>query len=253
MNDAFRGNFNISNGEHVITTVRISGLTLSSLVLFAGAANAQTSPGNFYAEAAVGISHTNGDYAGQVHNSFAPSSTYRFDSASYDRLGSAGGRVAIGWRLAPTLAAELGYVHFGRHDSQASAVHIQTLTGTEVIAGRFRVSAVTLDAVGQLPLSGQFSASARIGVAMTEQQYSQTRTYANPTGTVQSRFPSNRQSRLHWGIGAQYTINPNLAAVANYERIENVGHDFSSVPIDKGVRAGTFGYGLLSVGLRYTF
>lgn len=237
----------------MIHKARITGLTLPFLVLFAGAANAQTTPGSFYVEAGAGMTHANGNFASQVQNSLAPSTTYRFESASYDRVGSAGGRIAVGWRVAPTLAAELGYVSFGRHDTLATAVQIQTLTGTEVIAGRFRVSAVTLDAVGQLPLTAQLSASARVGVAMVEQRYSQTRTRTNPAATVSTTFPSNRQTRVHWGMGAQYAINANLAAVANYERIENVGHDFSNAPIDKGVRAGSFGYGLLSVGVRYSF
>lgn len=250
------------NGEHVTYTARTLGLTLPPLALlaslatlasFASTASAQTVPGNFYVEAGVGISHANGDYTRQVRDSLANSSTFRFESASYDRLGSVSGRIAVGWRVAPTLAAELGYANFGQFDTRSSAVRIQTLDSTDVIAGRFRVSAVTLDAVGQLPLAGRLSASARIGVAMTEQQYTQNRTYANQGGTQATRFPSNRQQRLHWGMGAQYAINPATAVVVNYERIENVGHDFSSAAIDKGVRAGSFGYGLLSVGLRYTF
>lgn len=244
----------------MISSVRKLVLPLASFVMFVSAASAQTIAGKLYVEAGAGITHANGDFARQVRDSVANSPTLRFDSATYDRTGSAGGRVAIGWQFTPMLAAELAYASFGRHETTASATR-STLPGFITVAdGRFRVSAVTLDAVGQLPLTGPLSASARIGVAMTEQQYAQGRRNTGPGPSAGASepeqfvgFPANRQTRLHWGVGAQYALNPNAALVANYERIERVGRDFSSAGPDGGVRAGTFGYGLLSVGLRYTF
>jgi opacity protein-like surface antigen len=250
---SIRGRSINTNGKHVTFKMRTTSLALSPLLLLASVASAQTTPGNWYVETGLGITHANGNYSSQVGASLAPSSNYRFDSASYDHTGTLGGRVAIGWRAASVLAVELAYADFGRHDTRALAIPIQTLTGASTIDGRFRVSAVTLDAVGQLPLPGALSLTARVGVAMTEQRYSQTRTYSNPPGSVAADYPTTRQTRLHWGMGAQYAINPNLAVVANYERIEYVGNDFSSAPIDSGTRAGKFGYGLLSVGVRYSF
>ena len=232
---------------------RTTRFALLPALLLTGIASAQTALGNWYVETGLGITHANGDYSRQVGASLAPSSNYRFDTATYDHTGTVGGRVAVGWRALSVLAVELGYADFGRHDTRATAIPIQTINSPSVIDGRFRVSAVMLDAVGQLPLSSTVSLSARAGIARTEQRYSQTRSYSNPAGSVATDYPTTRQTRLHWGVGAQYAINPNLSAVANYERIEYVGNDFSSTPIDSGTRAGRFGYGLLSVGVRYSF
>lgn len=225
----------------------------ASLVLAASTAHAQSARSNFYVEGGVGLGHANGDYAQQVRDSVASSTLHKFASASYDHTGSAGGRVALGWRALPALSAEVGYTEFGRFDTRASVTRILSPATIDIIDGRFRVSAVTLDAVGHWSLSNQITATARLGVGFTEQKYRQTRYVANQSDSESHHFPSNRQTRLHWGIGGQYALNANTAVVANYERVENVGNNFSNASIDKGVRAGTFSYGLLSVGLRYTF
>jgi len=237
----------------VTTTAFQLGLPLATLALLAGAAHAQTTAGPFYVEASIGMSHFNGDYAKQVRDSVANSTVFKFASASYDSCGNLGGRVAIGWRALPNLAFELGSTEFGRIDSRASVSRLQAPEQLDVIRGKFRLDAITLDAVGMLPVTEKFTAIARVGVARTEQKYSQTRTVTNEAVPVFTSYPANQQTRLHWGVGAQYALNANVALVANYERIENVGHDFSSRSIDNGSRAGTFGYGLLSVGMRYTF
>ena len=235
------------------TTAFQLGLPLATLALFAGTAHAQTTTSPFYVEASIGITHSNSDYANQVRESVANSTVFKFESATYDETGTTGGRVAMGWRALPNLAFEVGYTNFGRTDSRASVSRVQAPGQLDVIAGRFRANAVTFDAVGMLPITQSFAATARVGVALTEQKYSQTRAIANEPAPAYTSYPTNRQTRLHWGFGAQYSFNPNVALVANYERIESVGHDFSNRSIDNGSRAGTFGYGLLSVGMRYTF
>lgn len=215
--------------------------------------NAQTAAAGPYVEASVGWAHSDGDFARQVRDSLAASSTYQFVSARSDRSGGAGGRLALGWTFNPHLAVELGYTDFGRYDALSVAAYRTTTAFVAYRKGRYHVSAATLDAVAQFPVNQHFTLSARVGVAMAEQTYSQTNATSVDLSGQSADLPTNRQTRLHWGVGARHAITSNLAVVANYTRIENVGHDFSSVPIAKGTRAGKFSDGLLGVGLRYTF
>ena len=96
-----------------------------------------------------------------------------------------------------------------------------------------------LDAVGQPPLSSTVSLSA--GQALRADR---TAPLANAVVQQSRRIGRDRLSNdatdLHWGVGAQYAINPNLSAVANYERIEYVGNDFSSIVDRQRRNAGRF-------------
>ena len=240
--------------KHITHTPSLAAFAFAvTLALtLATASSAQTAGTGPYVEASVGWTHANGDFARQVRDSLAASSTYQYASATYDRS-DAGGRVAAGWGFTPNLAVELGYTDFGRFDALSTAAYKSTTAFVAYRKGRYHVSAATLDAIAQLPVNPFLTLSARLGVALAEQAYAQ-RNYTSADLSGQSAdFPTTRQARLHWGVGARHAITSNLAVVANYTRIESVGHDFSSAPIDKGTRAGKFGYGLLGVGLRYTF
>ncbi|MBL8311624.1 MAG: outer membrane beta-barrel protein [Burkholderiales bacterium] len=231
-------------------------ITTSTLIGagFAVAANAQTALTGLYLEGSVGWTHANGDYARQVRDSLANSSTYQFASASYDNSCGTGGRIAAGWTVLPRLAVEVGYTDFGRdHGTLAGAAYKASTALTAYRKGRFHASANTLDAVAMLPVNKHLALNARLGVALTEQKYTQTNYTTADTVGQSADYPANRQTRLHWGVGASHNVTNHLSVVVNYTRIENVGHDFSSASIDKGTRAGKFGYGLLAAGLRYAF
>ena len=81
---------------------RTTRFALLPALLLTGIARNRTR--QWYVETGLGITHANGDYSRQVGASLAPSSNYRFDSATYDQTGTVGGRVAVGWR-APSVPA----------------------------------------------------------------------------------------------------------------------------------------------------
>ena len=91
--------------------------------------------------------------------------------------------VALGWQLAPQVAAELTYRDLGR-------------------PGSVSVSALQASAVGTLPLQGLLGAYGRLGLARidAEQAY----------------------WRLAFGFGAQYDWTPQLRVRAGYERYGKV-------------------------------
>lgn len=230
-------------------------LTLALPILSIGASQSLAAQDHrFYLEATVGATFANGDYSNQIKQGVSQALTIA--TAALDTTGTAGASLAFGWKATPHFAIEAGYVDFGRHRTSATGGVAPTASSPasrEKLDGRYRVSAVTLDAVGYWPINTAITVSGRVGVAATEQKYSVERTSTWDAGsrTWSSTFPSNRQTRLHWGIGASYALNNRTSLVANFTRIESVGD-----PYGAGMRPtsnGKFDYGLLGIGLRYSF
>jgi OOP family OmpA-OmpF porin len=93
-----------------------------------------------------------------------------------------------GWRMHPNFGAELSAMRLGR------------LSGP---LGTAKADGLAVDAVGYLPLSNQWTAFARGGVAQ-----------------VKTRVPgaSDRETVPKYGVGAQYQLAPNMALRGEWER-----------------------------------
>lgn len=236
--------------KHITRSVLAATLCTAAVATAARADVSTTGP---YIEAGVGLAHSNGDFARQVRDSLARSANYQYRSADYDRSGGGAGRVAIGWMLHSNLGIEAAFSEFGRFATLSTA-NVTSAPGTIAYReGHFRVSAATIDTIAQVAINPRLALHARLGVAAVEQKYGQRNFSSGSTDIASFTLPSNRQTRLHWGAGGRYVMTDRISATLNYTRIENVGHDFSSVPIQGGTRAGRFSYGLLGAALRYTF
>lgn len=122
-----------------------------------------------------------------------------------------GAKVFGGYQLTPNVAVEAGYADLGRFDSRA---------------GQLGADGVYLDAVGKLPLTGQWSALGRVGVF---------------NGRTDGVGGAGRATNAKVGAGVEYAIDSNLAVRGEWERYR----------LD--TRSGGENSDLYSVGVKYAF
>jgi OOP family OmpA-OmpF porin len=126
-------------------------------------------------------------------------------------------RAFLGYQFNRYVGLEVGYFHLGqfKFDSATSA-------GT--LHGETNVQGASVDVLGTVPLTDNFSAIGRLGV-----NWARTRgTYTGGGGFVpNSPTPSQRQVNGDVGIGLQYAFNPSFLVRAEIERFrfnDAVGH-----------------------------
>ena len=126
-----------------------------------------------------------------------------------DRTKSTGGKLFGGYRFSPYFALEGGYFNLGHFGYTAALLPAGTLDGT------LKYQGLNLDAVGFLPLGGNFSLFARAGVT-----YGQAKDAFTGTGSVVLLNPDPRQSAFGGkaGGGLQYDVNRHIALRAEVER-----------------------------------
>jgi OmpA-OmpF porin, OOP family len=206
--------------------------------------------GKFYVAGSLGSSQASGDYTGQVRAAGAPAEGFAFISAGRDGGNEFGGRLAAGYRLTDFIAVELGYTQFGKFgvgyqfEKRTGLIPAQRFfTGS----GQQKLDGVTLDLVGTIPITGPLSAQARVGVIATNLRYSEDQTFLNQ-GTT-SFSATERQTRLHLGIGAAYRVNKTFDVTLDYTRAQDVGNKFQWTEDGNG----RLSYGLIALGVRYRF
>ena len=216
----------------------VSGLLLASVASVASAQH--KSP--FYAGFGVGGSLTDGDYSNQVLNAkpLVDPLFFKVNSASINNGARFGGHLYAGYQFTPQLAVELGYTDFG---SRRSKYEVFASTYNANVTGEFKTSGVSLDLVGQLPVSPTISVNGRLGVMQTSLRYRDSDGF---------NAPSTRQSRLHVGVGAAWQFAPNMAATLDYQRVNDVGRDFAWTTTDTKAN-GSLNYNLVTAGLRFNF
>ena len=123
-----------------------------------------------------------------------------------------GYKVFGGVQMNPWLGVELGYFHLGKQRFTNTTVPVGAL------AGQVRSQGVNLDLVGTMPLSGNLSALARVGVA-----YARTRDVFTGTGAVgvADPTPSDRSANLKLGLGLQYAFSESVLLRGEAERYRN--------------------------------
>ena len=115
--------------------------------------------------------------------------------ASIDKS-DAGGKITLGVQFHPNFALEGGYVHLGKAKYQGA------------FAGDIKGTGAFVDAVGQWPLTPEWSALARMGVFNGKAK-----------GTVSGLgSASDSGTDLKYGLGLQYALFKTLAVRAEWER-----------------------------------
>lgn len=144
-----------------------------------------------------------------------------------------GYKIFGGYQFNKNFALEGGYFDLGRFGFVATTAPPGTLSGN------IRLRGLSLDAVGFLPFTENFSAFGRIGM-----NYAQARDSFAGTGIVNAlnANPSQRALNPTLGVGLQYAFNESFALRAELER-----HRISDAVGNKG------DVDLASIGLVYRF
>lgn len=137
-----------------------------------------------------------------------------------------GWKAFAGYRIMKYLAVEGAYTNFG----EASA----TVTATAPIAGTANVKleneSWSLSAVGILPLGDKFSLFARLGFNVWNVDAS-----ASGTGSGGTAYSgSDDGSGGLYGLGAAYSLTPNLNLRAEWERYDFDGNNLDFVSVGLG-------------------
>jgi OOP family OmpA-OmpF porin len=170
--------------------------TAAAALIALGALNPAAQAEGLYLGAGVGGSHYKGDNLG---------------GSATDRSNT-GTKLFGGYQLTPNFAVEGGYIDLGKFKSSV---------------GQLKASGAYLDAVGTVPLSGPWAATARVGVF---------------NGKAENNLRgSDRGTNAKIGAGLQYAVDKNLSAQGDWERYR----------LDAGgTQANT---DLYSVGVKYSF
>lgn len=140
------------------------------------------------------------------------------------------GKVFGGYQFNPNVAIEAQYLDLGT--SAAKYTSASTVSTKE-----YTVHAMSIAAVGSLPVSNDLSLFAKIGSAATT-----TKTRVNSTSLGVAS--TSKSTVLLVGVGATYQINDTLHLRAEYERLGQVG---------KASDTGRATPSALTVGLAYRF
>jgi OOP family OmpA-OmpF porin len=202
-------------------------------------AAAEDSDSNWYGGISVGQSRANIDnerISSQLRGSSLTTTTISDDEKDI------GFKLFGGRTFNKYFAIEGGYFNLGKFSFTAQTLPAGSLTGETKFQG------LNLDAVGILPITQKFSASARIGGTYTEAKGTYSGTGAvsllNAAGVnaVGKTDPKKTEAGYKFGAGLQYDFTRSLAVRAEAERYRVNDAVGNKGDID-----------LLSVGLIYTF
>jgi opacity protein-like surface antigen len=214
-----------------------------------------------YVGIAAGGVHASGDFNEQVLRARAEDFTLPTGiDFSVDRR--TGGRAFAGMRLAPWIALEADWADMGSVLWHATRYGISFPPAGQLraeLTGQVHFRSASLSILGSLPLSEQFDAFARAGVAYTKTYYHSEGTSFLPQadGTQTSfRTPvpddsTARQTRPLLAIGAQYRAADRWSLRAEWARYFGVGYVWGEPRVS--VNRGRFDLDLVTLGLVYRF
>jgi OOP family OmpA-OmpF porin len=186
------------------------------LALLAAPAQAE----GWYAGAGLGASHIKDDATGNGY-------TINRDSSS------TGFKLYGGYRIKPEFAIEAAYSNLGKETFN------WRYSANESGAGDIKLQAVSLSAVGTLPLKKGFDLFGKIGIAQVKGKYHES--WSQP-GYAENIDINKSKAVANYGVGVVYNIDQHLGVRAEYEGFGKV----------KAAGLGTKSQ-LLSVGLTYQF
>jgi OOP family OmpA-OmpF porin len=168
-------------------------LGLILCVAFSHAAVA--SNGTWYAGAAVGSGYVKDD---------APDSGLAVTRDST----ATGYKLYAGYQIMPNMAIEGAYTDVGKEK------FAWRYSATESGAGTIKVKALSLSAIAIAPLSGNFSAFAKLGVANLNTNYNES---WSQTGYAATLSEKKSKTVAHYGAGITYALKKGLAIRAEFE------------------------------------
>jgi OOP family OmpA-OmpF porin len=159
-------------------------------------------------------------------------------SVSKDETGT-GFKGYVGYRFNRNFAIEGGYTDLGEFSAtrNVTAPAIGSLKGTVTATG------LHIDAVGILPLQGNFSLFGKVGAYFNEVETRVTSTGAVVVLAGRSNF-THSDTNLKVGVGAAYDFNQSVGLRVEWERFSGLGD--SSV-------GGTTDVDMLSAGVVFRF
>ena len=190
---------------HSISFLRLASLAgLASLV--AVPAYAEPGAGYFYGGASIGQSRAKIDDASIDAN--LQSQGFATPSTTNDEQAPAW-KAFAGYQFNRYVGIEGGYFSLGHFGFTSNTLPAGALDG------RIRLRGMDLDLVGTLPLSGRFSAIARVGA-----QRARTSDSFNGRGDLRvlSPNPSLSETNVKFGAGLQYAFAPGLMLRGEAER-----------------------------------
>lgn len=203
-------------------------------------AQANTPTKGWYAGGAIGYGGYNATYS-RTHETIASTgaSAWSVDNDTKDTMWKA----YVGYRFTPYVSVEGGYWDFGRPSYSAAIVSpvVTSMNRT------FKAQGVGGDAALWLPLRAVSPVLSKVsGFAKLGAMYTRTTASAAAPGGGLTPLPaeSSHDLRPHWAVGAEYSIQRNLAARLEFEGVTQVGDDS---------KFGTADIQMLSIGANYRF
>jgi opacity protein-like surface antigen len=155
-------------------------------------------------------------------------------SGSLDRRDTSYG-FNLGYRVSRYWAVETAYTRLGEFGYSSNV----TSPAADTVQGTYKVNALSLSALGFVPLQSNWSIYGKAGLARTDSTFSA----ASATGATAVTGASSRNNGLVIGVGAMYDINRSLYTRAGWDHYADVGNDATG----KG-SINTFNVG---VGMRF--
>lgn len=167
----------------------------------------------WYAGVSLGQGGLGTDYQRTFQNIFSTgATTARLTPDTKDTRGKA----YFGYRLSPYLSIEGGYWDFGE-TSYSATISAPVVTAMN---RSFRVRGIGINDVFWLPSTDSFSWFAKLGAMQVSAKASS----AVPGGgLIALPAQSSNTLSLHWGVGCEYALNPDLALRLEFEAINSVG------------------------------
>ena len=188
----------------------------------------------WYAGVSLGQGGLNTDHQRTFQTIFSTGAiTTRLDPDTKDTIWKA----YVGYRLSPYLSIEGGYWDFGE-TSYSATISVPVVTAMN---RSFRVRGIGVDDVFWLPITNSFSGFARLGAMQVS---AKTSSAVPGGGLIALPAQSSNTLSMHWGVGCEYALNPDIGLRLEYEAINDVG---------KKSKFGTADIMLWTVGAAYKF
>lgn len=211
---------------------KLAAVAAFASIGLAGNAFAQQSP--FYIGASIGTAQYDFNFTDQVRA--LSTGGLPVTSASLHKDTDTGYKLTLGYQVVPQAAIELDYVNLGK----ASTSYEFNGLGRYTREGIYKISGLNLSGVFSQPINEQFSVFGRLGVLYSKYQYSETGANFpafNPsTDPPLHSFtaPDLKRSKLSYGLGADYRLNPMTSLRLGWDRYTDIGNPMADTETANG-------------------
>lgn len=198
-------------------------LLIIALTAALGIASAQAADTGFYIGGSFGKSKVS-DFSSSDLNTELASMGITATSTTDDE--DSGWKVFTGYRIMKYLAVEAAYANLG--EVSADVVTTAPVAGTANV--QLENTAITLSALGILPLNDKFSLFARLGLNVWDTEVS-----ASGSGSGGGTYSDSEDGTgVVYGLGAAFHLTPNLNLRAEWERYDFDGSDLDFMSVGLG-------------------